>query len=77
MAKNSRGRLSGEQNQDLHIYEELTGVDYVKQPMVTLFEHPDFNGDAMSAVGAILQMTSAQLEELNKVITNQGDIWHG
>lgn len=75
MAENSRGRLSGEQN--VVIYEELTGVDYVKQPIVSLFEHPDFNVEAMSAVGAILQMTSSQLEELNKIINNQGDIHHG
>lgn len=44
--------------------EELRGLDYIMNPTLKLIKHPDFNPNVMRILNTILDMTTAQLEEL-------------
>lgn len=44
--------------------EELTGADYVNEPLVKLMRHPDYSPHAHRVIEHILRMTSAQIEDI-------------
>ncbi len=45
--------------------DKLTGEDYFRNPLEQLMAHPDFSNHALRVIGAISQMTTEQLENLN------------
>lgn len=68
--ENSRGDISGEQN------EKLSGINYVTKPLSELISHSDYDSDALTAAWIVAGMSTEQLKELRKVITAEGDIYH-
>lgn len=45
--------------------EELRAVDYWERPLAELMRHPDYNPHVHRVVQAIMEKTSAQLEQLD------------
>ncbi len=45
--------------------DKLTGLDYFTMPLEKLMIHPDFSNHALRVIGAISEMTSEHLENLD------------
>lgn len=52
--------------------EKLRGYDYIQKPLTALMEYDDFSPEAMQIIGAVMGMTTEQLEQLDisGVMTN-------